>query len=305
MTDALSTCYADIEPEPTRWLWPGRLPQCEVVLGAGEGGIGKGFWLADVAARVTRGEDFPGAPAPAPKPANVLLVTPEDHIRRAMAWRLRAAGADLERVFDMTQVLGHDFTIPDDLPLLMAEAKRIGNVRLVALDPISQMTDKNLTSVKFVRRQVWSPLRRMAEELETCVFGMHHLTKAGSVAGSAALVQAARLVLRFERRDELVAFYTDKVNIAAKGPELFYELIGDGPDMSVEYREPDIMPESKLPGGERLVLKLLEAAKGQVFEPRQVAAETGLTPGSTRVLMHRMAKKGLIERTERGRYKAA
>lgn len=304
----LSTSYADIEPEESYSVWTGKLPLREVVLGAGEGGIGKGLWLADIVARITNGEDMPdGSESDLGGPKNVVLVTPEDHIRRAMAWRLRAAGADLERVFDLTKVLGADFTIPDHIELLAAEVQAIGDVALVGLDPLSQLCDKNLTSVKFVRRSIFAPLRDMAENLNLCAYAMHHLTKAGSVAGSAALVQAVRMLLRFDLHEMdpgLVVLSTGKTNNTAKGPDLYYGLVGDGHDVCVEYRELDIEPVADATAGENMILYRLKKNAG-AMGPKELAALTGMTPGSVRVLLSRMAKAELVRREGIGKYVAA
>lgn len=305
----LSTCYADIAPEETVSIWDGKLPLRDVTLGAGEGGIGKGLWLADVVARVTIGRDMPDGSEGLCKPQNVVLVTPEDHVKRAMAWRLRAAGADLSRVFDLTRILGHDFTIPDDLPLLCREMRAIGDVALVGLDPLSQLVDKNLTGVKFVRRHVWSPLRELAEETYSAIFCMHHLTKAGSVAGSASLVQSARLQLRFghhEMDPDLVEVKVEKANNSARGLPLYYRLEGEGHGIHIAYEEADIMPDTGRAGDNtRRVLWELTQARGEAVDYKDIARNLGLTPGNTRVILHRLASEGAVTKPSRGHYAVA
>lgn len=312
MSTRYATCYADIEPEETVEIWPGKLHLKEAVLGAGEGGIGKGLWVADVAARVSLGDSMPDGSDGLDGPRNVVLITPEDHIRRAMAWRLRAAGADLSRVFDLTTVLGHDFTIPDDLGLLKAEIERIGDVALVIIDPLSQVVDRNLSTVKFVRRQVWGPLKALAEgkpgEPGCCVVAMHHLTKAGVVAGSAALVQSARLLLRFakhEMDEELVVLQVEKTNIGPKGSPVQYRLVGEGHEIHVEYEEPDIMPDMGKAGenAKQLVWQL-KRANGPV-DYKTLAAKAGMSAGNARVTLHRLAKEGVVTKVARGTYEAA
>lgn len=302
---AYSTCYADIEPEETSWGWKGILPVNDVVLGAGEGGIGKGLWEADVAARITRGDVMPdGSESDFDGPKNVILVTPEDHIRRAMAWRLRAAGADLSRVFDMTRVLGHDFTVPDDLSLLRREIENVGNVGLAVLDPLSQLVDRGLTGVKFVRRQVWSPLRELADSLDLSILAMHHLTKAGSVAGSAALVQAARLRLGFvlhEMDPELVVLTVEKTNISAVPEPLFYRKVGDGHGITVEYEQPDIMPDTGK-SGDTVKRFLWELRDGKPRHYEELARIAGVTPENARVTLHRLSREGKVQRIKRGIY---
>ena len=308
--DSLYRSYATVAGEETYSIWEGKLPLKEVVLGAGAGGIGKGFWLADIAARVTNGDEMPdGTYGDLGGPMNVITVTPEDHVSRTMKWRLEAAGADPGRVFDMTRVLGHDFTIPDDIPLLERAIDEIGNVGLVVLDPLGQMCDKSLTSAKFVRRSVWAPLRRVAEDKGCTIFGMHHVVKSGSVAGSVTLEQSARLLLRFSLSDmdpSIRILSVGKTNISAKGTELTYTLTGEGHDVRVEYVEPDIMPAENLDGGDNKKHALLAVTRAtEPVTPKSLAAEIGCTPGNARVLLHRLSTEGLIEKASRGKYVSA
>ena len=51
--------YADLPPKDVEWLWQDRIALGELTLIAGAGGIGKGYMLADLTARVTRGALMP------------------------------------------------------------------------------------------------------------------------------------------------------------------------------------------------------------------------------------------------------
>jgi hypothetical protein len=53
------TCAADHPAEPVRWLWQHRIPLGKVTLHAGDPGLGKSLLALDIAARVTRGANFP------------------------------------------------------------------------------------------------------------------------------------------------------------------------------------------------------------------------------------------------------
>lgn len=68
--DSQSTDYAydgrpemltmrDVKRERIDWLWPGRLPAGKLVILAGDPGLGKSFLTMDIAARVSRGGDWP------------------------------------------------------------------------------------------------------------------------------------------------------------------------------------------------------------------------------------------------------
>src|SRR5215469_6177051 len=119
--------YADIDPQEPDWLIDGWVQLGGVTYIAGDGGVGKSFLTADWAARITRGLPMPGDdqdPLPA---GSVVLVSAEDDPSMSMAYRLRAAGADLSRVYDMTD----DFTLPDGLAQLREDVNEIGDVDMV------------------------------------------------------------------------------------------------------------------------------------------------------------------------------
>ena len=60
-------CFADIEPQDLRWLWPARIPLGKLTTISGDPGLGKSFLTLDIAARVSRGiaiSGFPGHSEP-------------------------------------------------------------------------------------------------------------------------------------------------------------------------------------------------------------------------------------------------
>src|SRR5437870_839644 len=69
---------SQVSPRPIDFLWPGYLVRGLNNL-VGDGGHGKGYIMADIAARVTRGEGFPDGAANAHGPANVAIFEREDH----------------------------------------------------------------------------------------------------------------------------------------------------------------------------------------------------------------------------------
>lgn len=122
---------SDAQPEPLEWLWPGRIPLGCLTLLAGEPDTGKSLVTMDLAARVSRGMDWPVVEEPAegadgngagngetgdarrlnaglqqagfqqsePRhPENVLILTTHDDLEGVVIPRLTLAGADLERV---------------------------------------------------------------------------------------------------------------------------------------------------------------------------------------------------------------
>ena len=66
-----------ITPRKLRWLWPERIPLGKVTVFAGLPGQGKSLATVDIAARLTRGAEYPDVANPMP-PSEVWLVAGED-----------------------------------------------------------------------------------------------------------------------------------------------------------------------------------------------------------------------------------
>lgn len=117
---------AEIEPEPVRWLWEGRIPFGKVTVLEGDPGVGKSTLALDIAARVSRGQALPpsrdGHPDAAP--ASVLIHSGDDGLADTVSPRLMAAGADLKKVW----AFGHPLDVAD-----------LGAIRpaLIILDPFA------------------------------------------------------------------------------------------------------------------------------------------------------------------------
>ena len=123
------------------WLWRGRIPKAKVTMFDGDPDAGKSAVTMDIAARKSAGRAFPdGSPCEA---GNVLIANVEDDEGDTIVPRLKAAGADLSRVFIMQGVpdgKGGErlLDLPEDVPLLEAKAKE-RNAALIILDPVMTM----------------------------------------------------------------------------------------------------------------------------------------------------------------------
>lgn len=299
--------YSEIEPLQTEWLWPGRIPFQDVTLIAGDGGIGKGMLLSDLVSRVTRGAAMPdGTSSDMPGPGSVILVTSEDDPHRSTAWRLRAAGADMARVYDKTQ----DFVIPGSLASLRADIAELGDVRLVVIDPLSAVSSIALTSSNVrVRRTVMNPLESLARDTGVSVVVVHHTVKSGRVAGTKGITDAARMVLRVSKavQDEKIRLiHVDKTNIASdSAADVAYTVAGKFPDVRVHYLsvpESDVqtVPEPSTPDK---VLALLSASD-EPLEARQIAERIGGDYTSVRVALTRLKARSAVLQPERGQWAA-
>ncbi len=236
----MTLTYDAVREQPQPWAIPDVLPIGQLTLLAGTAGVGKGTWLADITARLTRGAMLPGGiTMPA---GRVVIVGPEDDPATAVKPRLVAAAADSSKVVDITYTDdSHPFTLggPEcDLPALRAMVKQLGDVRLVILDPVSAIAGCSLNVSRTVRRQIMEPLSRLARDLNVAVVLVHHFNKTGKqLAGSQAIVDAARLVLMINRDgDDIREVSVFKSNLAKDTVRpILYVIEGISPRAHVRY----------------------------------------------------------------------
>lgn len=222
---------ADVTPRRLSYLWSPRIPLGELTIGVGRGGLGKTVLLAaELAARVTRGEldgDLDG-------PANVLIASGEDAIDHTLVPRLYAAGADLDRVRFLTDML----TLPDEVEQLHAAVVE-HDARLVIIDPLAAALGSNIDSHRDASiRRALSPLAKLAHESGTAVVAIAHLNKSPTgdlylaVSGSAGLFNAARSVLVVaadpdtEAADNARVLLHGKSNTAELAPAVRFSVVG-------------------------------------------------------------------------------
>jgi putative DNA primase/helicase len=249
---------ADIEAQPLEWLWEPRIPLGMLTLFAGDPKLGKSLSALAVAAAVSRGEALPMDRAP-PGPATVILMSAEDDHARIIVPRLKAAGADLTRVHILQSIVlpgnatraGDQEVQPSERPpnilagdigLIQKAATALGDCRLVIIDPVTAylagIDDHRNTELRGV---LW-PLKTMAEQLNSAVILVTHMSKGGAnqakhrVIGSIAYVGACRANFLFIKdRDDpsrrRVLMCDNGTNLAPVVPTLTYtvEDRGDGP----------------------------------------------------------------------------
>ena len=119
------------ESKQVRWVWEGRIPLGKITIIDGDPNMGKSVIAnADIAARVTTGDEMPDGDAGLGEPRSVVLVVAEDDIGDTVRPRLEAAGADLDLMFTMPVQRNDDgqvipLTIPDDLETLLGSAATV------------------------------------------------------------------------------------------------------------------------------------------------------------------------------------
>lgn len=239
----IGTLVGDVEREAVAWLWPGRLALGKLTILDGDPGLGKSTLYCDLAARLTRGTEWPDG-VPVEEAGGVVIVTTEDGIGDTIRPRLEEAGADVQRV-SVVQLIpeadgpGRVPVLPDDGERLMGECRRMG-ARLLVIDPLMAHlgSDTNSYRDQDVRRAL-APLSEAAERYGVAVLVLRHLNKAtgGSAlyrgGGSIGIIGAARVGLMAGRDpadENLVVLACSKNNIAARPDSLAFRLVSSEHD---------------------------------------------------------------------------
>jgi len=267
-------------------LWPGVIPLRQVTMIAAPGKTGKGLVIAAIAGLVSSGRPWPGETA-SRDPGSVIIVAPEDDPNEDLAWRLRAAGANLELVRDLTITPnGLPFMLPDSVPLLRQAIREISDtgppVRLIALDPLLAMSSGTLSTARGARA-VTTPLQDIARESGAAVLLSNHTVKDDqTIAGSKSLTDACRVVWILERlpdaaRDNprrILRLWASNRDMREMVPVL---IEGAGTDAHVIFAH----RESRIPGSRAAKLRLVpeqQEAPEQPEPQREPSAPPGKAP---------------------------
>jgi KaiC/GvpD/RAD55 family RecA-like ATPase len=245
-TEATVMTLSTVPYQPLRPLWPGKLWRGKLALMAGDPGLGKSLSTLDIAARITRGSPWPASTDRAP-PGDVVLLSAEDDAADTLRPRLESAGADLDRVHTIIEVMEVDpqtgkrrrksFRLGAHLDQLEQIFERFKPLLLI-VDPItaymSADTDSHATAD--VRSDL-APLADLAQRHGVAVLMVSHLNKATTmqalyrVTGSVAFVAAARSafgVVRDPNDRDRRYFLPLKNNLGKDTGGLAYRIAFDG-----------------------------------------------------------------------------
>jgi putative DNA primase/helicase len=197
-------CGADVAPEAIRWLWTNNIARGKFHLIAGAVGAGKTTLALAVLATLTRrGGRWPDGTL-VDEPVNGLIWSGEDDVADTLIPRLLAMGADMSRVYFVGDVLvdgkARPFDPARDMQSLEMEARRIGDVGLLIVDPVVQAVAGDSHKNTEVRRSL-QPLTDLARRLDAAALGISHFSKGSAgrdpverVTGSVAFGALPRIV---------------------------------------------------------------------------------------------------------------
>lgn len=229
---------SDIPATAIRWLWPNRIATGKLTMLAGEPGLGKSQLTCWITATVTTGGFWPDN-ADQALIGSTIILSAEDDAADTIRPRLEAARADIEKVHVISAVRSEDgkgrrgFNLQGDLQLLETAIKRIGDVRLVVIDPISSYLGHVDSHRNAELRAVLEPIGEMAARLGVAVLAVTHLNKSGGASansrfiGSIAFVAAARaafIVARDPDDRERRLFMPTKNNLGREGSGIGFRI---------------------------------------------------------------------------------
>ena len=191
----------NVKPQKIEWLWPDRIAVGKQTIIAGEPGLGKSQLTCWLAAQVSNGSEWPDGRGCAPK-GSVIILSAEDDIADTIVPRLDAVDADRSKIHviegtnDGERMRG--FNLQADLRHLEEAICKIGDVRLIVIDPISSYLGRVDSHKNAELRAVLEPLGQLASRNRVAIVSVTHLNKGArksalnSVVGSIGFVAVAR-----------------------------------------------------------------------------------------------------------------
>lgn len=234
--------FDTIEAVPVEWLWESRVALGTITLIAGMPGVGKSFLTCDMAARISNGETLPHDHHG--HMGSVIIAPAEDSPEHVLKPRLEAFKANTEHIHLLKGVYettksGEVVILPfklGDLKELREALRRLGNCKLVIIDPIGSFLGDQDSHRDTEVRAILTPLNQLAVEFHVAIVLVAHLRKAVSanaddmVLGSRAFTGVARTVLHLaaDSKDPTRRILVPgKSNLAKQGDGLAFSISGE------------------------------------------------------------------------------
>ncbi len=251
-----SLLLSDVEAKTVPWLWQDYIPLGRATLISGDPGSAKTWFCLDLAARLSKGLRWPDG-APGGGPAKTYYLTVEDDLADTVRPRIDSLGGDPAMIaaFNSDHPLHLNLYAPDGLKRLEQELMRLGDIRLVVIDPIIDFSgDMNPNAGEEVRALL-TPLVRLASKLNFALVLVGHLNKAqtlsaiyragGSTSGWLGKCRASFMIFRDVDEKGLRHVIPIKANLAPQDPRQLEFRIIDG-FLKAEVSKEDVDPDEQL-----------------------------------------------------------
>jgi hypothetical protein len=244
---------SQIQSSSVRWLCEPYLQRGRLALLDGDPGVGKSLISIDLAARLSRGEDFRKA---IERPQVTILLGAEDNTSDTVRPRAEAAGADLDRVIALDESDRAPLFFPEGVSQL-EELICTYAADLVVIDPVTAFLPPQVAANldQCVRRAL-GPLAALAARTDCAILLIRHLRKllggraihrgAGSI-GFIAAARTALLAAWHPAEAGVGVLAVTKSNAATPAESLGYRIQTDAAGRPVlKWTGPVVLPADEL-----------------------------------------------------------
>ncbi len=184
-----------VKRKPIKFLLPGRIPEGDYTLVAGRGKQGKSLFTMAVGTKVSTGGEWWDGSGTA-RSGHVFILSAEDDAERVIAPRLKALGADLDRITILEakyKIRPPDgkpplvsFTSLQDLTYWREVFSRVDGPVLMIIDPLPSYVGKGINDRRNNDvRAILGPFIDLVKEFGMTLLGVTHFGKAGDARTAA------------------------------------------------------------------------------------------------------------------------
>jgi len=235
------------ETKPIEWLWENRFPLGTVSLIGGGKSTGKSTVINWIAAQIIKGADWPDSKKG--MKGNVILAQTENDWERQVKPFFETAGANTDNLFEFDSESNKTEVIVSELE---QHVIKIGNVKLIIFDPITEFVGSLEGNAEIQVRHVLKPFFSLANKYNLSIIMVKHTRKAPSdnildkVGGSGSWVNVPRavwLVANDEEdpKGERRKFLFGALNICKRQPSLAFKIIENVDNIKI----PEVVWESE------------------------------------------------------------
>jgi len=329
---AVIKTFSDIKAEKISWLWKNRIAIGKLTIFAGDPGLGKSQGTLDMAARLSRGSNFPdGSPGMF---GDTIILTSEDDPGDTIRPRLDALDADLSRIHILQGERAKDGQIIgltlEKLTVFLSAVNQVRmqghDVKLLIIDPLNGFMGNGDSNKNEDTRKAADAICSLAEREGFAIIGIMHLNKGKGppmtrVSGSMAWVAKARAAYMFTKnREDQRLFLPLKNNLGKddgglkysihvkslynggiEAPYISWEGVSTDDLGDVLYSENSQDKKRSTPEQDE-ILKLLKEAAPLPMVSGEIADKLVKSKQSVSNALGKMVSKGLVVNIGYGKY---
>lgn len=220
----------DVQEQDVTWLYHPYIPRGKITLCAAYPGVGKTFLLCYIAACVSTGRQIFDLVPFQTRAENVLYLTSEDGLGDTIKSRLRVCGADMKRVFSVTDPKAE---ITFDSPQIEEMIKQV-QPALIIFDPFQSYIGENveLNAANKTRASL-NNLVTLAEKYNVAIVLICHFNKnqkGGAITriiGSTDIVGVSRSYLALGKvpdENDVIFMSHEKSSLDKRGDTILFRI---------------------------------------------------------------------------------